>query len=445
MNPQRPLPAERTFRSAAVDAAIVRVSRDIADPELRSLFERCLPNTLDTTVRFNETPDGPDTFVITGDIPAMWLRDSTAQVWPYLPFVNEDAALQAMFRGLIRRQTQCILLDPYANAFNDGPGESPWSGDHTAMRPELHERKWEIDSLCYAVRLAHGFWKTTGDGSIFTEEWKNAAARIVTTFREQQRKTGPGPYRFARTTHWSTDTVPGAGFGNPVRPVGLIVSIFRPSDDATIFPFLVPSNYFAATALDQLAEIARAVTNDGDFADECERFAGEVRSALEQYAVITHERFGRILAFEVDGFSNRLLMDDANVPGLLSLPYLGCLPADDDVYRATRQFVLSEENPYFFRGTAGEGVGSPHTLSDRIWPIGVMMQAMTAPSNEEVRHCLRMLATSHGGTGWMHESFHKDDAKDFTRAWFAWANSLFGELILTLHRERPHLLAERFV
>ncbi|MBE0592691.1 MAG: glycoside hydrolase family 125 protein, partial [Gemmatimonadales bacterium] len=283
---RRPLPGERRFTSPAIEQAIRRTRSAIGDPELAWLFENCFPNTLDTTVDVGTRDGKPDTFVITGDIEAMWLRDSSAQVWPYLRFAGEDETLRRLLAGVIRRQTWCILIDPYANAFNKGPAESPWKDDLTDMKPELHERKWEVDSLCYPVRLAHGYWRATGDTAPFDAEWREAMRLVVRTFREQQRKEGKGPYKFQRVTGWQTDTVAGAGYGNPIRPVGLICSIFRPSDDATIYPFLVPSNHFAVVALRQLAELHAAVAADARFEAECRALADEVAEALRAHAAV---------------------------------------------------------------------------------------------------------------------------------------------------------------
>jgi meiotically up-regulated gene 157 (Mug157) protein len=437
---RRPAPADRRFMSESVEAILRRVSADIADPELAWLFQNCFPNTLDTTVDFGSHEGRPDTFVITGDIEAMWLRDSTAQVWPYIPLLPEDRQLQELIQGVIHRQTRCILIDPYANAFNKEPGESPWEDDLTQMKPELHERKWEVDSLCYPIRLAHAYWRTTGDASPFDAQWQAAMGRVLETFREQQRKDDRGPYRFQRVTGWQTDTVAGGGYGNPIRPVGLIVSIFRPSDDATIFPFLVPSNHFAVVALRQLAEMIRSLTSDAAFAAGCLELADEVDEALRAHAVVEHPVHGEVWAYEVDGFGNRHHMDDANVPSLLSLPYLGACEPDDPRYLRTRSFVLSLDNPYFFQGTAAEGVGGPHVGLEMIWPLAITMRALTSRDDAEIARCLRMLKETHGGTGFMHESFHQDDPTRFTREWFAWANTLFGELILKVHAERPHLL-----
>lgn len=440
---KRPAHKDRKFVSTAVDNAIDKIKKSIPDPKLSELFENCFPNTLDTTVEFRMVNGKPDTFVITGDINAMWLRDSTAQVLAYLPFVNEDEKLKNMFKGVINRQTKCILIDPYANAFNFGPTGSEWDKDLTEMKPELHERKWEVDSLCYPITLSYKFWKETNDASCFDDDWKNAMKLILKTFRVQQRKNGEGPYKFGRITSWSTDTVPGNGYGNPVKPVGLIVSIFRPSDDATIFPFLITSNLFAVVALKNLSEIFKEVFSGDGFAAECLTLAEEVLAAAEEYGIIDHLDYGKIYAYEVDGFGNRLFMDDANVPSLLSLPYLDCCEIENPVYQNTRTFLLSENNPYFFKGNAAEGIGSPHTLINKIWPISIIMRALTSNDDNEIIQCLKYLKSTDAGTGFMHESFDKDNPDDFTRKWFAWANSLFGILILKLYNQKPELLKEK--
>ena len=436
----RPAPGERKFTSKAIEEKIAEIKKDVKDKELAWIFENCFPNTLDTTVKFQVIDGKPDTFVITGDINAMWLRDSSAQVWSYLPFANSDKKLKELLAGVINRQTKCILIDPYANAFNYGPTGSEWDKDLTDMKPELHERKWEVDSLCYPIRLAHGYWKTTGDTSCFDDNWVKAMKLILQTFKEQQRKLGHGPYKFQRITAWQSDTVAGGGYGNPIKPVGLICSIFRPSDDSTIFPFLVPSNYFAILSLRQLSEMAAKIKHDNEFAGQCSAMADEVNTALNKYAETNHLNFGKTIPYEVDGFGNQLFMDDANVPSLLSLPYLGCISNEELLYQNTRKFILSDSNPYFFKGKAGEGIGSPHTGLGKIWQIGIIIRALTSNDDEEIRTCIKTLKESSAGTGFMHESFDKDDPAKFSRKWFAWANTLFGELILKIHNEKPNLL-----
>jgi len=267
-----------------------------------------------------------------------------------------------------------------------------------------------------------------------------------------------------------TDAPVFGGTGRPIKPVGLIASAFRPSDDATMYPFLIPSNIFAVLSLRQLEKIYREVLNDTVFADECADFADEVQDAINAYGVgrvQTHglasqkgqkknaEPHGRaaihgeamegledrlIYAYEVDGFGNKVFMDDANVPSLMSLGYLDPKMKEREVYKNTREFLLSDDNPWFIRGKAAEGQGSPHTGKENIWPMGIILRAMTSTDKKEIAYCLKMLKNTHAGTGFMHESFHKDNAENFSRSWFAWANTLFGELILKVHRDFPEIL-----
>ncbi len=443
---ERPVPAERLFHSAAVEEAITSVGRDIADPELRTIFANCLPNTLDTTV-FPGTRNGkPDTFVITGDIDALWLRDSSAQMQPYLPFVKHDQALAQLVEGLIHRHAACILLDSYANSFRRNSTDPPleWAvHDATDHKPGVGERKWEVDSLCYPIRLAHGYWKATGDTNVFDTEWQQAARLIVSTFRAQQRLQGRGPYHFQRRAENPTDTVMLGGYGAPTKPNGMLHSIFRPSDDACTYPLFVPANLFAVTALTMLAELASAIGNAA-LSNGARSLGAEVLAATQQRGQVTHPRHGEIWAYEIDGFGNTNLMDDANAPSLLSMAYLGSMPVNDPIYQRTRAFVLSGDNPYFFRGKAGEGVGGPHVGLGYIWPMAVMIRALTSTDDAEIITALRTLRNTTAGTHFMHETFQMDNPMDYTRPWFAWANTLFGELILKLHAERPSLLRVSF-
>ena len=437
---------ERLFISTAVEKKIKEVQQLLSgNPRLAWMFANCFPNTLESTVHYRVIDGEDDTFVYTGDIPAMWLRDSGAQVWPYVQLANDDPRLKKMLRGVILRQLKCINIDRYANAFNDGPTGAGWQSDATDMQPDVFERKYEIDSLCYPIRLAYWYWQVTGDSSIFGDIWMEAIQNILLTFHEQQRKENRGPYHFFRMTDRTYDTVGWQGYGAPVKPVGLIASVFRPSDDRTSLPFLVPSNFMAVSSLRKAAEILEKVNaknsslNDLSarqsplsMAIDCRTLADEVEQALKQYAVVDHPKYGKIYAFEVDGFGNRLLMDDANVPSLLGMGYLGDVPLDDPIYQNTRRFVWSEDNPWFFRGKAGEGIGGPHIGYDMVWPMSIMMKCFTSQDDDEIRWCMRTLLRTDAGMGFIHESFNKDDATNFTRPWFAWQNTLFGELVLKL-------------
>ena len=432
---RRPSPEQRTFTSQAVEEEIERICALLDNPKLRRMFRNCYPNTLDTTVHFRTDEDGqPDTYIYTGDIPAMWLRDSGAQVWPYVRLADRDEALRQMIAGVIRRQFKLINIDPYANAFNDGPtGEGQDVGyPGNEQDAWVFERKWEIDSHCYPIRLAYEYWKNTNDTSVFDDEWISAVRNILKTFKEQQRKEGVGDYIFLRVTDRQLDTKCHVGRGNPVKPVGLIASAFRPSDDATTFEFLVPSNFMAVTSLRKAAEILSTVNNEQALAAECRELADEVAEALQRYAVVDHPDYGKIYAYEADGYGNTLIMDDANVPSLLAMPYLGDVAADDEIYLNTRRFVWSDANPWFWRGEAGEGIGGPHIGVEMIWPMSIMMKAFTATDDNEIRDCIVQLMNTDAGTEFMHESFSRHDASNFTREWFAWQNSLFGELIVKL-------------
>lgn len=431
----------RKFSSLAIEQAVKEFKTNVKDAELGWLFENCFPNTLDTTVTFTENAGKPDTYVITGDIDAMWLRDSSAQVWPYLHFIKQDQKLKQLIAGVLNHQTKCILKDPYANAFyNDPTKTGEWTHDETKMQPGIHERKWEIDSLCYPIRLAHKYWKLTGDSMPFDTNWKAAITLTLKTFKEQQRKENQGPYSFQRKTAWATDGVPMAGYGYPVKPNGLICSAFRPSDDATIYMYLIPANFFAVVSLKQAAEMVKSINKDAGLSAELMALATEVEAALKEHAVINHPKYGKIFAYEVNGYGSYNLMDDANVPSLLSLPYLGAIKKEDPIYQNTRKMLLSLNNPFFFKGKAGEGIGGPHAGKDMIWPLGIIIRGLTSTNDTEIKQCITLLKNSHAGTGFMHEAFHKDDATKFSRKWFAWANTLFGEFLWETYQSKPNLL-----
>ncbi|WP_294280502.1 glycoside hydrolase family 125 protein [uncultured Sphingomonas sp.] len=444
---KRPPVAERRFVSKAVEAEITRISKMIADPELRWMFGNCYPNTLDTTVlSLGEVGGKADAFVITGDIPCLWLRDSAAQLRPYLHLVKRDPALGRLFRGLIGRQARSILIDPYANAFMQDPTAKTnlsWAlKDDTEMKPGVAERKWEIDSLCYAIRLAHDYWRETGDTTPFDAEWKASARLIVKTFREQQRKEGSGPYRFRRSAPEPTETLY-RGYGLPTRPNGMIHSGFRPSDDACLYGQFVPANLFAMTTLRELAALSNAV-GEPVLAQDATALAAEVEGALKQFGTMTLSSGERVWAYEVDGYGNAVFMDDANVPSLSGLAYLRCVDVAGPLWQRTVAACWSKANPWYFEGKALTGIGGPHTGPGQVWPMSVITRALTSTDPAMLRSSLSMIRGSHGGTGFIHEGVDIDDPAKFTRDWFAWANGLFGELIVHVAATRPEVLRETF-
>ncbi len=431
-------PANRAFVSAKVEECIDSVQSVLSHPKLSRMFALCFPNTLDTTVKYRKLADGDDdTFVITGDIPAMWLRDSAAQVWPYLRFAAADGELRRLIRGVVRRQLRCLLIDTYANAFMECPDSlsTMWRSDYTEMRPGVFERKYEIDSQCYPVRLAYAYWKQTGDATIFDDLWLKAITAVYNTMKQQQGGASRRGYEFQRRTNAMHDTQSNYGLGHPAAPCGLLASRFRPSDDCSIFPYNIPGNLMAATSLHQAAEILKEVNGNKTLAAACLKMSDEIKRDVRRYGIVKHPRYGKIYAYEVDAYGSVLLMDDANIPSLLSLPYISDVSQADPVYRNTRRFVWSADNPYFFSGTDGAGIGSPHTSYDNIWPMSIIMYAMTSADDQEIRQCVKSIMNTDAGTYLMHESFQKDNAGKFTRSWFAWANTLFGELILKLMDE----------
>lgn len=413
----------------AIEQECLRVSEYLkpVNEKLSTLFKNCYPNTMETTVK--SLAKG-DTFVITGDIPAMWLRDSTAQVRHYLPVAKNDPETAEMVAGLVERQFKCILDDPYANAFNLESNGDCWDHDDTERdNPATWERKYEIDSLCYPIQLAYLLWKETGMTSHFNDTFFQGIDTILNVWVREQNHPENSPYYFRRKNCPPSDTLSHDGKGAPVAVTGMTWSGFRPSDDACKYGYLIPSNMFAVVVLGYVCEIAE-FKGMSDLAARAEKLRSEIDEGIQKYAIVEHPKFGKIYAYETDGLGNYNLMDDANVPSLLSLPYLGYCSADDEIYKNTRAFVLSSENPYYYSGTVAQGIGSPHTPPTYIWHIALSMQGLTSSDKEECKKLLDLLISTDADTGFMHEGFCVDDPKKFTRPWFAWSNSIFSEFVL---------------
>jgi meiotically up-regulated gene 157 (Mug157) protein len=409
--------------NGSIDNLISEVHKRLPGERIADIFGNCYGNTVREALKAE--PDG-SVFVLTGDIPAMWLRDSACQMRPYLILCREDSVLCGLIEGVIRKQVSCVLSDPYANAFNETANGKGWQKDHTDMKPFLWERKYEIDSLCYPIQLSYLYWKNAGRVSHFTPEWRQAAKLIMATCRAEQHHEALSQYRFERTDCPAKDTLPRAGKGSPVKDgTGLVWSGFRPSDDACTYGYLIPSNMFLAVVLQYIAEIMSDVYGDDKTAEEAAVFAAEVRTAIEKYALIDS-----VYAYEVDGFGNYVLMDDANVPSLLAMPYFGYCGGNDGNWKNTKEMILSRRNPYYYEGSALKGIGSPHTPEGFVWDIGIAMEGLVSDSPEEKRAVLDCLAAHDAGTGLMHEGINCNDDHVYTREWFSWANALFCELVL---------------
>lgn len=432
MYPASPEVSGLPMPEALADLASTCASRLGGRSPAGSIVKGCLTNTWSTSMHWSGAHGGAgrEMFVRTGDIEAMWLRDSAAQVRPYLAVAGEPEVYEAL-AGVLRRQVTCVLTDPYANAFNDGAtGAHGDPQDLPAPGPWVWERKYELDSLSAPIQLAYALWKASGGRVHLDERFRDAARRIVALWRLEQNHESSG-YRFVRPVGpFSGDTLPSGGRGAPVARTGMTWSGFRPSDDRCAYGYLVPANALASTSLYGLAEVARLVWRDEPLARESELLAAEIDGGILGSARVTRPH-GEVLAYEVDGLGAHHLGDDANLPSLLSLPLTGWIDGQDPLYKRTRRFLLSEENPTYYSGSVARGIGSPHTPDRHVWPMAIAVAGLTG-TPDEAGGALEMLAQTTAGTGLMHESFHVDDPAVFTRPWFGWANAMFSELAMSL-------------
>lgn len=410
-------------RFADLRLCVEEFKKTLKDDKLAKMFERCFFNTLYTTTFFEN--DG-SVFIITGDIPAMWLRDSSAQVMQYLFFAKECASVQELIKGLLKKQFTYILLDPYANAFNREANGNGHIYDLDKQSPWVWERKFELDSLCYPLWLLTRYYQKTEDKACLNELFLQAFDKIIEIFKTEQNHVENSSYYhevFRRDQkYW-------CGRGGVVSNCGLVWSGYRPSDDKCQYGYYLPGNMFIVAVLTKLAPIFTEVLQDEKRADICKQLISNIQMELDKYAIV--EKDGkRIYALETDGLGNYNLMDDANIPNLLAMPYYEYPYIDEQIYQNTRAYMLSFENPYYFEGKILKGIGSPHTPKNRVWPLSLIIQALTSENKVEINECVDMLVNSTGGTGYIHEGVDKDDDTIYSRAWFAWANSLFAYMIM---------------
>lgn len=393
-------------RAALFCAAIVVCVAAVAPSDFATLSEIYTQASNEAYSRHAVIERDGTTFVSSGDIDMEWLRDSSAVLVAYVPQAVSKPAVRSMLRGAIARQAKYITIDPYANAFTE---------DY-----RVGERKFEVDSLLYPIRLAYRYWRTTGDRSIFTPELRRAYGLVLQVLRTEQHH--------ATRSHYRSPMLIGGDDGMPFGYTGMIWTGFRPSDDPAEFPYNIPQNMFAVVELRELTSIERDVYHDERLAEEAWGLSVQVHDAIERYGVVFVPHFGRIYAYEVDGLGHANLMDDANVPSLLSAPYIGYVDVHDSIYQATRRFVLSPSDPYFYQGKDAAGIGSAHTPRGYVWPLALIMEALTSTDPAETARVLSYLAASDTGNHVLHESFDANDPKRFTRADFAWPNALFTEL-----------------
>ena len=400
---------------------------DDLSPEIKKIFAKAINNTFTTTMK--ETEKG-DVFVITGDIEAMWLRDSSGQIRPLFYLASKEA--DELIRKVLKRQIFCLDKDIYANAFNLNANGKSWSDkDITDFdSPWVWERKYELDSLCYVMEVAYMYYEKTHDKTIFDEKFLEVLEKIIDLIKLEQNHEN-STYEFERPDPWApSDSLRNGKRGTDTGFTGMSWTGFRPSDDSCLYQYLIPANAFATVALKRLAKALRHAEIRSDLCEKMYDLALEIDQGIREYGIIEDEDFGKIYAYETDGLGSYNFMDDANIPNLLSLPYLGYVDKKDPIYKNTRAFILSEKNKNYYEGKAAKGIGSDHTPKDYIWHLALAMELMTADSREEMDRILSYFEKTHAGKYLMHEGFHKDNSSEYTRDWFSWANSIFVEAVL---------------
>ncbi|KAF2277237.1 uncharacterized protein EI97DRAFT_314243 [Westerdykella ornata] len=468
---QRPSEECRTFKSARVEDTVTRMEAVIRDPDLYRLFQNAYPNTLDTAIKWKgysgSNPEEELTFVITGDINAMWLRDSSNQMQSYLPLLNASTdpnSIASLYRGVINLQARYLLTSPHCNSFQP-PAESgiqnapnPSHGDDNVWPnydPQfVFECKYELDSLAAFLEVSANYYQATGDHQFFEKfHWVQAIEAVLKVAEDMKTPTYGedgavlrSPYTWTRRTTRATETVANDGTGSPVaNGTGLIRSFFRPSDDSTIYQLFIPANMMFSSYLAIAAEIMGKLNapNAAALAQRMSTLSKSLHDAIEEHGTVNHPKFGKVYAYEVDGFGSSTIMDDANIPSLLSAPFMG-YPVDPEVYKNTRKLVLSASNPYYMRGSAITAVGGPHAGLGMAWPMASIVRILTSDDDDEIISELRQILSTTNGLGLIHESVNSFDAARWTRQWFSWANGLFGQMILDLEARKPGILKTSF-
>ncbi|KAI0200226.1 glycoside hydrolase family 125 protein [Astrocystis sublimbata] len=469
---QRPHPKCRTFHSDAIEKVIEDVLARMKDPDLARLFENTFPSTTDTTVKFHTDGsadakrlkdfgadgewEGPHSFIITGDIIAEWLRDSTNQLLPYQALAKKDPAIYQLILGAVATQAEFVIESPYCNAFQPPPiSNLPTTSNgqddvvHPAYEPNfVFECKYELDSLAHFLALGNDFSEHSGSKEFLTPRWYTALQTVLQVLEEQSKgtfdpETGRfrrNQYTFSRNTNTGTETLNLMGIGNPLNSgTGLVRSAFRPSDDATILGFFIPANAQMATELRRTAKILKDVGKN-DLAETVQQWSETITKGIWEHGVVEHRQFGKVFAYEVDGYGSSILMDDANYPSLLALPLMGFVDMNDETYQNTRRMLLSKSsNPYYLKGRDFHGIGGPHIGLNNAWPMSLLVQARTSNDDEEIKECIDFVLRS-SKLGLIHESVDVNILSSYTRSWFAWANGVFASTILDLAKRKPHLI-----
>ncbi|KAI2466186.1 glycoside hydrolase family 125 protein [Annulohypoxylon bovei var. microspora] len=463
---QRPSPECRTFNSSLIEEAINRTKDAIYDEDLSRLFENTFPNTLDTAIKWRgvaaNNSEEELAFVITGDIDAMWIRDSANQIAPYKSVLKSATSdIASVFRGVINLQARYLIISPYCNAFQPPPESQiitePNGGTYSVTpsydRNVVFTCNFELDDFGGFLQLSHDYYTATGDLDFFGKfQWISAVQSILAASEDMRKPTYdsdgkwvPPVYSFQSLTMSGSGTLGNNGMGSPVNDTGLVRSPFRPSDDAAMFDFNIPANMMLSRYLESTSQIMERLPNaPKSLAREMKDMAAEIREAINQWGIVRAPNGQKIFAYEVDGFGGQNLMDDANIPSLLSAPFLGYVNKSDPLYQNTRAFVISRSNPWWCTGPYINAIGSPHIRPGAAWPMSSIMQVMTSDNDSEILTAITEVLRTTDGYGLIHESVDSFDSSNWTRQWFTWANGLFGQMIMDLAERKPHILKESF-
>ncbi|KAJ1809869.1 hypothetical protein LPJ56_004468 [Coemansia sp. RSA 2599] len=456
----RPPPECRTFSSPTIEAALHNITSYISDPDWRMLFANIFTNTLDTTVAWHDANETePYTFLVTGDITAQWIRDSTNQILPYVPYAAMDDSIAALVMGLINMQAEELVGYPYGNAFQPPPRSGLYPTENgiavdLLVEPPfdnstVFEAKFELDSFASFFQISTAYWRATGDFQfMYNPSWGQAVSAILGAIEKLQEPTFNSKHlvnkplvQYSRLTYTATETQFGGGMGNPVKYTGMAKTLFRPSDDASILPFLVPANAFLSVELNQLGFMLDSIGVYAELSGIAKTLSEEIRKGVFEHGTMLHPKYGRVFVYETDGYGSALVMDDANGPSLLGLPYMGFIAQNDPVYQSTRKMILSvEDNPWYFTGNYIHGIGSPHTGFQKVWPMAVAMRGLTSSDQVEVKECLDQLLATTSSLGLMHESVHVYRTLDYSRSWFAWCNSLASQFVVDAITRFPGII-----
>ncbi|KHN93971.1 DUF1237 domain protein [Metarhizium album ARSEF 1941] len=444
----RPIEACRTFTSPVVEKVIREMKSRIRDADLARLFENTFPSTLDTTVKYFD-PEANLAFIVTGDITAQWLRDTGNQFAHLYRLLPEDDNLRDLVRAVINTEARYISRYPYCGAFQPPPesGLQPTVNDYAVgvkVNPPVDnqtvfECKYELDSLAGFLKISRSYYQNTQDTSFINDNWENAIRSIFQTIHEQSQSTWSQSWQFVSFFNWTgtpgslSPAVPNSGNGEPKRANGLVASSHRPSDDLCVFNFITSDNAMLAVELEHISNMLDSTRKLSSVSSQARQHARTIRDAVHQHTKTPDN----IFAYETNGYGGQYVMDDANVPSLVSLPYLGFLPRDDDVYRKTKEAMFSRLNPYYAVGEKFEGIGGPHVNATYPWPMSQVSAIFGTDDDEEIEERLKLILESTSGLGLIHESVNMNNASDFTRPWFAWANSYFAEMMLDLAERKP--------